>query len=294
MTAVFDRYPNGGGEMLLALALADHAHDDGQHIYPSIENLAVKTRQSVRSVQYQLRAMESAGWLILTNEGDGRRGQHREYRINAEWLKGADFASLKIASQTAPMGANDDGKGCNGVHPLDNRKEPSVNRPAAKRASRLPEDWVLPKSWGEWAISEYPAWDADKVRTIATLFRNYWVAKSKDATKLDWFATWQNWCIKEAEKSPNGGKAAVPGVEEGEWWTSSPGIDKKGAALGLAIREGEIWPNWKIRVFLAAGDGPWLNDLPQGVRQEGFKSAGAFAGLPNKSHQPQQGNAAHG
>lgn len=30
MTAVFDRYPNGGGEMLLALALADHASDDGK------------------------------------------------------------------------------------------------------------------------------------------------------------------------------------------------------------------------------------------------------------------------
>ena len=29
MTAVFERYPNGGGEMLLALALADHASDDG-------------------------------------------------------------------------------------------------------------------------------------------------------------------------------------------------------------------------------------------------------------------------
>ena len=29
MTAVFERYPVGGGEMLLALALADHASDDG-------------------------------------------------------------------------------------------------------------------------------------------------------------------------------------------------------------------------------------------------------------------------
>ncbi|MBH1529907.1 hypothetical protein I5T99_12670 [Stenotrophomonas maltophilia] len=37
---VFDRYPNGGGEMLLALALADHAHDDGTHIFPSIARLA--------------------------------------------------------------------------------------------------------------------------------------------------------------------------------------------------------------------------------------------------------------
>ena len=28
MSKVWELYPNGGGEMLLALALADHAHDD--------------------------------------------------------------------------------------------------------------------------------------------------------------------------------------------------------------------------------------------------------------------------
>lgn len=48
---IFEHYPNGGGEMLLALALANHAHDDGTHIFPSIAHLAAKTRQSERSVQ---------------------------------------------------------------------------------------------------------------------------------------------------------------------------------------------------------------------------------------------------
>lgn len=45
MTAVFDRYPNGGGEMLTALALADHASDDGTRVFPGIKALAEKTRQ---------------------------------------------------------------------------------------------------------------------------------------------------------------------------------------------------------------------------------------------------------
>ena len=52
MSMVFDCYPNGGGEMILALALADHAHDDGTSVYPSIESLMEKTRQSRRTVQY--------------------------------------------------------------------------------------------------------------------------------------------------------------------------------------------------------------------------------------------------
>jgi hypothetical protein len=34
------------------------------------------------------------------------------------------------------------------------------------------------------------------VRIEAKKFRNYWVAKSgKDATKLDWEATWENWML---------------------------------------------------------------------------------------------------
>lgn len=62
---VFDRYPGSGGELLLALALADHSHDDGTRIFPSTAYLAKKTRQSERSVQYQQSARSStscAGW----------------------------------------------------------------------------------------------------------------------------------------------------------------------------------------------------------------------------------------
>lgn len=99
---VFSRYPGSGGELLLALALADHAHDDGTHIFPSIARLAQKTRQSERSVQYQLRRMEQAGWLLLVNSGRGGRrrgfdegGVTREYRINPAWLKGAEFAPFE-------------------------------------------------------------------------------------------------------------------------------------------------------------------------------------------------------
>lgn len=83
---VFDRYPGVGGEFTLALALADRAHDDGTHVFLSVDSLAQKTRQSERSVQYQLRAMEKAGWLILVREASRALGLAREYRINPEWI----------------------------------------------------------------------------------------------------------------------------------------------------------------------------------------------------------------
>ncbi|WP_139319699.1 helix-turn-helix domain-containing protein [Stenotrophomonas sp. TD3] len=95
---VFERYPCGGGELLLALALADHAHDDGTHIFPSVAKLAVKSRQSERSVQYQLRKMERIGWLEVVCEGGGRLkgyksgGRPREYRISPYWIEGGALA----------------------------------------------------------------------------------------------------------------------------------------------------------------------------------------------------------
>lgn len=107
MSAVFARYPNGGGEMLLALALADHAADDGARIFPTIDQLALKTRQSRRTVQYQLREMEAAGWLVMVNRGNGGRGVHTEYRIAPDWINGAEIAPI----QPAQKGATDDIKG---------------------------------------------------------------------------------------------------------------------------------------------------------------------------------------
>lgn len=64
----------------------------------------------------------------------------------------------------------------------------------AERGARLPKDWQLPRTWGEAALADYPFWTADKVRLEADKFRDHWVSKSgKDATKLDWEATWRNW-----------------------------------------------------------------------------------------------------
>lgn len=133
--AVFDRYPGGGGEMLLALALADNAHEDGSHIFPSVDTMAKKSRQSVRAVQMHLRTMVDSGWLQVVKNAQGGRGRLVEYRINPAWLKGADIApfiasgqpvdnSLKGAvcdqkrvQNDALKGAKLDTKGCNLRHP---------------------------------------------------------------------------------------------------------------------------------------------------------------------------------
>lgn len=103
--AVFERYPQGGGEFVLALALADNAHHDGSHIFISVEAMAHKSRQSVRAVQMHLRAMLASGWLCVTCTGGGR-GRYAEYHINPAWLKGADVAPITPPPEHPRGGVN--------------------------------------------------------------------------------------------------------------------------------------------------------------------------------------------
>lgn len=98
----------------------------------------------------------------------------------------------------------------NNHKPITNNHKPSVGAVApAKKASRMTEDWQLPKAWGEWAVAEHNL-SADAVRLEASKFRDYWLAKAgKDGAKLDWSATWRNWVRNSLDFSP----AAKPGYQ---------------------------------------------------------------------------------
>lgn len=119
MAMVFRRYPVGGGEMLLALALADHSDDEGRSIFPSIKRLAQKTRQSERTVQYQLRALERMGWLICVSLGGEGARDTREWHINSDWIAGEEIAGFDVripvekpikGAKVAPLISDDESK----------------------------------------------------------------------------------------------------------------------------------------------------------------------------------------
>lgn len=67
------------------------------------------------------------------------------------------------------------------------------------KATRLPEDWVLPTEWGLWAMQEEML-TRDEVIRQEDKFRDFWLAKAgKDACKQDWQATWRNWIRRTKE-----------------------------------------------------------------------------------------------
>lgn len=93
--------------------------------------------------------------------------------------------------------------------PKQPEPEPDIEKREAKaspkkRGSRLPDDWFLPKSWGEWATSE--GYDHETIRAEAANFKDYWTARAgPTATKLDWEATWRVWMRKAPKSSKQRG-----------------------------------------------------------------------------------------
>lgn len=109
MGLVWDHYPEGGGEMLTALKLADNAHDDGTHIFPSVKTVALLTYQSERTVQRHLRAMEHRGWLVLEEEAFGP-GRARTYRIPIERVP-QQVVTRVTKCHPSPVGVTSETKG---------------------------------------------------------------------------------------------------------------------------------------------------------------------------------------
>jgi uncharacterized protein YdaU (DUF1376 family) len=81
-------------------------------------------------------------------------------------------------------------------------KKEAVADATRPKATRLPDDWTPTPDERRFAWGR--GLSAAEIDTEAIKFRNYWTAKSgKDATKLDWSRTWQNWILNR-RGTPNG------------------------------------------------------------------------------------------
>ena len=71
ISMVFEGFPQGGSKMLVMLAMADFARDDGTHIWPSVPSLAAKVRLQDRQVRIVLRQLVRDGFLKVEKQGKG-------------------------------------------------------------------------------------------------------------------------------------------------------------------------------------------------------------------------------
>lgn len=209
------------GEPYGTLSLNGDAIDVGQ--------LARMVGASAKETTRWLSELESAG--AFSRNDDGRiysRRMVRDERLRTSRAEGGPKGAQHGSKGALYGGLGGRPKGGNGVG-LTGVTEPPLNPPpssssssspssseskaeAAARGTRLPKSWVLPEEWAQWTRQQRPQWAPAELAETATKFKNYWTAKTgKDATKLDWFATWQNWVFKERQQS---GRNANPNRQE--------------------------------------------------------------------------------
>ena len=127
-------------------------------------------------------------------EEDYQKAVSKSAKRSASGVKGAAAKHLKTKNQAL---ANASGL-------LKHSPEPELKREAKaspKKATRIPDDWVLSRELGEWALSQ--GLPEDRIRTEAERFKDYWsgVGGAK-GRKADWPATWRNWCRKAIDDLP--------------------------------------------------------------------------------------------
>lgn len=215
MKWAFDQKGVTSTEKLVLLALADHADDAGR-CWPSVARMEEMTALSERSIRKAIQTLEEKG-ALSTDRGVGR-GNSSKYILKLDSSVDASTPQKVQDSHLLP----DTGKGApraekvhvvpekvqnlhekvHHVHP--NHQEPSRTVkeppviPRAPRGTRLPADWQPSSADRDFARSN--GINPDKV---APSFRDYWHGRAdKGAVKLDWSATWRNWCRRDAERNP--------------------------------------------------------------------------------------------
>lgn len=178
------------------VALADYANDSGL-CFPSIPALAERCSAGVRTVQENLCALESAGFI----ERQFSKGRATTYRITdpRTWRTPAAAAPVLEAHH---CGADDDNSPPQQPHPtpaaaaprtiksIKQEQKPKAQQDDSRRGARLPDDWRPSADVIEWAKASFPGTD---LRAICDEFRDYWRSvPGARGRKLDWDATFRN------------------------------------------------------------------------------------------------------
>lgn len=217
MARVWAESTHSGTDLLMMLAIADFADDDG-NAYPSVGTLALKCRTSPRHVNRILALLRASGELeIRLNEGP--KGTNR-YRIA---LKGMTPVSPPTSrSPLTPVSSTPDLHVPKPLTPTSD--EPSLNHqrtresarasrsPAADRGSRLPADWKPSDADIGFCRSKRPDLDPAEV---AEKFRDHWLGEpGAKGRKTNWASTWRNWVRNERQGHASRGASPVLDADE--------------------------------------------------------------------------------
>lgn len=124
---------------------------------------------------------------------EGRRAKDRERKRiprnsteSEESTESAEFQTDPSLDKTAPQTPQ---------KTKPNPSPPFIPPASQKRGARLADDFEPPEDWIVWAMKKR-GWDREEAVDECECFIRYWQAKpGREACKLDWPKTWQNWAV---------------------------------------------------------------------------------------------------
>lgn len=213
-------------EKFVLVALADMA-DDEHSCFPGQAMLAGMVGASERTIRRALATLEEEE--LLTREERRKPGGYKtsdRYFLQvgsvpkshrSKWPVGDSHRTSETFSPDTDViltGQSD--RYIEDEPPENHQRTPSGAR---KRATRIPDPFVLTAEMRAWAAAEVPGLDVD---AHTREFVDYWRAESgAKASKLDWLATWRNWMRKAHRWNASKNGRATPddrlrdGIERG-------------------------------------------------------------------------------
>lgn len=212
--------------VLVLVAMAERANDDGTTTYQSVDTIARKARISVRTCQRKLRELEDAGLIRRGNQDFTAhlKAGHRPvvYDLAVHLNRGANLAPHDASGvpNVHEWGAK---SGTSGVPRLAD--ESSLNRPSdssvlfaheeapvvkvKKSSTSVPDKISISAEMKEWALGNAPSVVHSLERETASFLDWH---RSRGRKYLDWTAAWRNWMRKAHEFNVRtaGGVAHAP------------------------------------------------------------------------------------
>lgn len=103
ITACWDRGPKSQSPLLVMMALADRADDQGGSCFPKIDEVARKSRMSARNAMNILAQLERDGWIEIDRRAldnvDRRKKKKKQGKVNNYTI---NLAKLGLAPSAIP------------------------------------------------------------------------------------------------------------------------------------------------------------------------------------------------
>ena len=184
--------------------LCTYAERETGECYPSQKTIAERLGICRERVIAALKRLERHGFVVIKTKHGFQRNTRYILTRQINESRESPLSELKVGNPDNCMSEIATSESRESRQELTiNRTKETIDTPKPKRATRIPDDFTPTEKMISWAASE--GFSSEQVAKETKKFINYWRAKSKDAVKLDWPRTWQNWFLSDYVK-PDGGK----------------------------------------------------------------------------------------